>query len=71
MDIAFIVSVYLIILIFGFFRTLKERRAAEKIYFILTMVVSLTVLLLKSLDLISFHPTMELTGLFHRLNLMP
>lgn len=71
MDIAFIVIAYLIILIFGYFRVLKERRTAEKVYFILSMAVSLTVLLLKSLDLISFHPTMALTELFYRLNLMP
>lgn len=71
MQTAFILVFFLAVLVFGLCRKFKERKPAENIFYILTFVLSLTVLLLKSQGLLDFTPTTKLTELFNSLNLLP
>ncbi|HMM06751.1 MAG TPA: hypothetical protein PKD52_08815 [Clostridiales bacterium] len=65
MNIAVIIIFFLFIIIFGFCRGLHHRTKSENAFYALSIVISLSVLLLKSFDVAIPDPTKFFTQLIH------
>lgn len=65
MDIAVIVVFFLSVFLFGFLRGLRGRTPSENVFYGVCAALSLTVLLLKSLDVPILDPIKLLSRMLH------